>query len=234
VLVHIEIEARARPGMDRRLWGYYMQLRLRHDVQVLPILLNLRGGLPGVRLESLKDGFEDPPAALFHYRVWGISGCQAEEYLVRPEPLAWALAALMRPGRWSRAELKIECLRRIAGAKLLAGKEHLLVNWVTTYLKLTGRHAAEFERLQAFASNQEVRAMQMTWADELELKGRKEGQQEGIQNLRRVVLRLLDQRFGSVPVKIQKKVEKISSMDRLTELAEKVLMVQSIDEMGLK
>ncbi len=32
----------------------------------------------------------------------------------------------------------------------------------------------------------------------------------------------------------KKKVEKISSMDRLTELAEKVFAVQSIEEMGLK
>ena len=245
VLVHTEIEARARPGMDQRLWGYYMQLRLRHGVPVLPILVNLRGGLPGVRLEVLEDEFDDPATALFRYRVWGISGCSAEEYLAQPEPLAWALAALMRPGRWSRAELKIECLRRIAGAKLPTGKTHMLVNWVETYLKLTGRDAVELEKLQALALNQEVRAMQMTWADKLEqkgflkgrLKGRQEGRQEveqAIQSLRRVVLRLLDQRFGSVPPKVQKKVEKISSMDRLTELAEKVFAVQSLDEMGLK
>ena len=107
---------------------------------------------------------------------------------------------------------------------------------------MTGRDAAEFEKLQTLALNQEIRAMQMTWADKLEqkgfVKGRQEGrqevQQEAVQSLRRVVLRLLDQRFGSVPAKVQKKVEKISSMDRLTELAEKVLVVQSIDEMGLK
>ena len=83
--------------------------------------------------------------------------------------------------------------------------------------------------------------MQMTWSEKFEhkgrLKGRREGRrealEEGVRNLRRVVLRLLDQRFGRVPVSIRRKVEKIDSMDQLAELAEKVLAVQSLDEMGL-
>ena len=31
LLVHVEVEARARSGMPRRLWHYFMQIRLRHD-----------------------------------------------------------------------------------------------------------------------------------------------------------------------------------------------------------
>jgi hypothetical protein len=40
LLVHVEIESRAGAGMDQRLWRYYMQIRLRHDLLVLPILVN--------------------------------------------------------------------------------------------------------------------------------------------------------------------------------------------------
>ena len=79
--------------------------------------------------------------------------------------------------------------------------------------------------------------MQMTWSESLKYKGRLEGRQEAmaevVRNLRRVVLRLLDQRFGPVPAGVKRKVEKTDSMDRLTELAEKVRAVQSLDEMGL-
>src|SRR5687768_5841972 len=42
LLIHVEIEARARGGMDQRLWRYYMQVRLHHELLVLPILVNLR------------------------------------------------------------------------------------------------------------------------------------------------------------------------------------------------
>ena len=90
--------------------------------------------------------------------------------------------------------------------------------------------------------------MQMTWSEKLEAKGRKEGLKEGlkegreegrqvraeaVRSLREVVLELLGQRFGAVPAKVKRKIEKIDSMDRLSEMAKKVLVVQSLDEMGL-
>jgi len=195
--------------------------------------MNLRGGRPGLRLEQLEEGFEDAATASFRYRVLCLSGCRAEEYLARPEPLAWAFAAVMRPDRWSRAELKIECLRRIAEAHLPALHEHLLANWVETYLQLAGRDAADFEKLRALATNREIKSMQMTWAEKMEKEYTEKGRREGVRSLREVVLELLGQRFGEVPVKVKRKVQKIDSMDRLTEMAKKVLVVQSLDEMGL-
>ena len=75
--------------------------------------------------------------------------------------------------------------------------------------------------------------MQMTWSEKMEAKGRNEGRAEGVRSMREVVLELLGQRFGAVPTKVKRKVEKIDSMDRLTEMAKKVLVVQSLDEMGL-
>jgi hypothetical protein len=91
LLIHVEIEARARGGIDQRLWGYYMQVRQRHKLLVIPILVNLRGGRPGVKLEILEEGFEPLATGMFRYRVLGLSGCRAAEWLLRPEPLAWAL-----------------------------------------------------------------------------------------------------------------------------------------------
>jgi hypothetical protein len=226
VLVHVEIEAEARSGMADRIWQYYMQLRLRHGLLVVPILVNLKGGRPGVHREVLDEGFEEPETARFRYRVLGLSGCRAEEYLALPEPLAWALAALMRPGRWSRAQQKIECLRRIAAADLPANHRWLLGNWVETYLQLGDRELAEYERLRELAVNREVKAMEMTWAERMELKGR-------VEALHHVLLRLLGRRFGAVPEAVRQKVEAIDSTESLGKLAEKVLEVESIDDMGL-
>ena len=218
-----------------------MQLRLRRGLPVVPILVNLRGGNPGRGREELSEGFGEPPTARFSYRTLSLSGCLAEEYLARQEPLAWALAALMRPGRWSRAEQKIECLRRIAAADLPSNHRFLLGNWVETYLQLDDRDLAEYESLRGLVVNTEVRAMEMTWADMKELEGvRKgvaqglaQGLAQGVEALHQVVLRLLNQRFGTVPDSVRQKVEAIDSMDSLSDLATKILEVKSIDDMGL-
>src|SRR6187551_224473 len=49
LLVHVEIETEFSSSMSHRLWSYYMHLRLLHGLPVLPILVNLRGGRPGLR-----------------------------------------------------------------------------------------------------------------------------------------------------------------------------------------
>ena len=131
VLVHVEIEARTRAGMDLRMWGYYMQARLRHCLPVVPIVLILQGGPAGVHRQVRKESSTLYTAG-FRYHAFGLSRCQSEDYLSRPKPLAWALAALMRPGRRTRAELKMACLRRIATADLTDNQSLLLVNFVET------------------------------------------------------------------------------------------------------
>ena len=132
VLVHVEIEAKARAGMDLRMWGYHMQICLRHCLPVVPVVLILRGGPAGVRREMRTESFAGFQTNVFRYHAVGLSRCQAEDYVARPEPLAWALAALMRPGHRSKAELKMACLRRIAAADLTGVQRFLLVNFVET------------------------------------------------------------------------------------------------------
>jgi hypothetical protein len=179
------------------------------------------------------EGFEEPETVRFRYRAFGLSGCSAEEYLAFSQSLAWGLAALMRPGKWSRAEQKIECLRRIAAVDLSATSRWLLGNWVETYLQLDRRETAEYERLRELAANREVRVMEMTWAERMEVEYTRKGIQQGIAALREIVLRQLGQRFGAVPDAVKRKVEAIDEMEPLADLAKKVLDVSSLDDMGL-
>ena len=241
LLVHVEIETDFRVNMDHRLWQYYMQLRLRHTLPVLPILVNLRGGRAGVFRGTLRDGFYEKTTAVFHYRVFGVSGCRAQDWLARPEPIAWAFAALMRPGSWSRAELKLECLRRIATSDVVGLRKQVLVDWVETYVQLTGRDAIELQRLLALDGNEEIKAMELTWLGQAEARGMEKGIEKGAETatrqavgrMRRVVLRLMTQRFGAVSTKMRRKVEAIDSLEPLADLAEKVLVVDSAGELGL-
>ena len=253
-LVHVEIEARYRPEIDRRLAGYYMQIRLRHDRPVLPIAVCLRGGPPGVSLRSVVEAELGAEIDRFRYYLLGLEGSRAEDFLIRDEPLAWALAALMRPESLSRAEHKLACLRRIAVAPLDDLHRFLLVNCVETYLQLEGRDAEELAALQARGHAEEVRAMggrRLTWAEQFEEKGWYKGVEQGLaqgveqglaqgveqglaQGARQMLLRQLGLRFGPLSEAVKRRVEAISSVERLNQMAEQLLVARSLEEMGLR
>src|SRR5262249_9883711 len=159
-------------------------LHLRHDLPVHTFVLSLKGGPAGVRDLEYREGSLDRELALFRYTAFGLSGAPAEEYLARPEPLAWALAALMRPGSHTRLEQRLACLQRVATARSITEAERfLLFNWVATYLELDGRAGDEYQALLQESEDEEVRAMAMTWAEKMEEKGRQQGMQEGMKTL---------------------------------------------------
>jgi hypothetical protein len=242
LLVHIEIEARARSGIARRLRAYSAQIQARHRFPVMSIVLTLRGGKPGPCIEVVGDGLGGPQLTPFRYVSFGLSGCPAAEYLAKEEPLAWGLAALMDSRPLSRAQHKLACLRRIAAGDLSSRERFLLVNCVETYLQLSPAEAEELAALQPREGDQEAKAMSMTWADRMVEKGRKEGfrlgrqegQHEGRREaLRDVLLLQLGRRFGPLPDGVRQQVETIASMDRLTRLTEQVLVARSLDDMEL-
>ncbi|HBL29527.1 MAG TPA: hypothetical protein DD490_22055 [Acidobacteria bacterium] len=243
VLVHVEIEARAGSGMSQRLWRYFMQIRLRFDLLVLTVLVNLRGGRPGVGLEVLQEGLDATAPVVFPYRVLSLSGCLADDWLSRKEPIAWAFAALMRSKRWSRAELKIECLRRVARSEVAGIEREVLVNWLKTCVKLTAGNAAEYERLLALEENKEIRHMETTWLGKAEARGMKkglaqgkaegkaEGKSEAVGLMKQALLQGLERRFGAVPEKLERRLDAIQSVDRLAELVTRALVAPSLDEL---
>ena len=80
--------------------------------------------------------------------------------------------------------------------------------------------------------------MAMTWSETLEAKGwekgREKGRTEGMQGgARQLLLHQLSKRFGPLPDNVRRRVETITSLDRLTELAERVLSARSLEDMGL-
>jgi hypothetical protein len=243
-LVHVEVEARYRAEIDRRVAGYYMQIRLRHDRPVLPIVLSLRGGPPGITVRTVVEADRGMEIDRFRYYLFSLQGSRAEDYLACDQPLAWALAALMRPESLSRAEHKMACLQRIASSRVRGLRRFLLVNCVETYLQLEGRDAEELRALQA--RSEEVRAMggrRLTWAEQFEEKGWHKGVEKGIEvgvemgmekGARQTLLRLLAFRFGPLPDEVKERVEAIHSVERLNELADQILVARSLEEMGLQ
>jgi hypothetical protein len=242
LLIHVEVEARARRGMGRRLWRYRNQIQAAHECQVLSIVLYLHRGKGGVRVLTLEDDLLGPGLGDFRYVAFGLAGSAAAQYLERPEPLAWGLAALMDRGALTRPELKLACLRRIAAADLDDARRLLLIDCVEAYLELNPAEETEYSQMTTVRENREVSVMAMTWSERIAAQGREEGLQigrqqglqAGLQTLREVVLGLIEQRFGPLPDSTRERVEAISSLDRLARLSRRVLTAPSLAALRLR
>ena len=230
VLVHVEVEARARKTMAWRLLDYAIQLWLAHHKPVVPIVVYLRGGKPDVTREKLR---MEIPGDMFHtfsYLAFGLSRSDAREYLARPEPLAWGLAGLMRPGGQSVARHKLACLTPITKADLTDRQRVLLVNCIETYVDLNDAAQREYEALLAEEGNEEVATMEMTWADRIAHDARVQGWEEGRRDL---LLEQLERRFGPLPARTVERVRALSSADELSRLAARVLDAPTLEDLGL-
>ena len=119
------------------------------------------------------------------------------------------------------------------------------------------QEAAEYEALRSLDSREEDHALKiakMTWEDRIRAdalrdgmeqgleqgmeQGRVRGMEEGLergreQGARRILLRLLGLRFGPLPKKTRLKVEAIDSLETLSQLADRVLVARSLDDLGL-
>ncbi len=248
-LIHVEIERRFQSDFGGRLWRYSAQLHLRRPQPVLSLVLFLRGGPAGAVWAGHTERFRGHPVHRFSYLGFGLSRLPAESLASRSEPLAWALAALARPGPAGRAKLKLDLLQKIAKAPLGEVRRFLLANCVETYLQLSTRDRQEYLSLRRALDSPEVKAMEMTWADRMAAKYREQyreqylaqgietglrtGIQTGLERLRRTVLRLLGQRFGEVPPAVRQEVEGITSLDELGEIADRILEVPSLGALGL-
>src|SRR6185295_8445187 len=147
LLVHVEIERTARKAIGQRLWRYSLHLRVRHPEPLVSIVVFLRGGPPGSAWGAHVEETAGEEVVRFRYLSFVLSKLPAETLLARPEPLAWALAALARPSPLGRAQLKLEALRKIAGVQIRESERLLLINCVETYLTLNGREAEEYASL---------------------------------------------------------------------------------------
>jgi hypothetical protein len=237
ILVHVEVEGRYRSSMARRLWRYYLQLQLRHQLPVLPVVIFLRGGPAGLSAGEHREEVLGIEVARFRYVSMGLARAEAAEWLERKEALAAALASLMGSSSLSRAEQKILCLRKVCTAQIDEARRFLLVNTVETYLELEGEQLQYYESLLDREAP-EMRASEMTWAEKKQAEGMAKGREMGLLQGRHrasleIVSRLLEQRFGPLRPQILRRLEGIEDPDVLSDLAPKILEAKSLEELGL-
>ena len=131
VVVRIEPEPLPLEEVSARIGRSLKGLRLCYGDPVLASVVFLRGGRSGVRLESgILAKCEGVEVARIYFTTFGLSESRAECFLERPEPLGWALAALMRPTLRTLEDHRRACLERIESADLAGELQELLRGWI--------------------------------------------------------------------------------------------------------
>lgn len=259
-ILHVEIERAYRVATRERLIDYNRMLALRRGAVVHTAVLYLHGGPAGLHRAVYPEGTHGQVSAYFCYNLLGVERAPAEEYLARSEPLAWALAALMTPTVLrGRAELAVECMRRVAVAGLDEARQFLLLDCIASHgVESSPDVAREHRRLLRERRNSEVREMFMTYSEKMKLKLEKELRgsiedevrarlepvlrreirdelnlaKEPRESVRDLVLRQIAQRFGDLPDALRRRVEAMGSGE-LFDLGERLVRAHSVDELAL-
>ena len=136
IMVQVEPEALTPAELSRRIGRYFSDREIHYCQPVLLSVLYLRGGRPGVNLETAPVcRILDTDILRIYFSAFGVAGSRAEYFLERPEPIAWALSALMEPIRLSRARHRELCLQRIAASGLARERRALLTRFVEAFLQ---------------------------------------------------------------------------------------------------
>lgn len=238
VLVHVEVESRSRRGFAARMHEYYMALRLRHRCPVFPIELVLTRAGGGLDRPIHREEVLGEEVSVFRYWRVGLPKLEGSEYVGTGNSLAPALAALMRPGTPTRAEWKTRCLQELARVRVDEARRRLLVDCVETYLALSTREEAEFERLLGRESNKELRHMRKSWMEQIEERGEQRGEARGkalgeLRAKRETLVTLMRAKFGALPARVAKKVSVIENRRRLDTLLRRILTARTLADMGL-
>lgn len=240
VNLHAEVENQYRKLRVPRLLDYNRLLALRNSRPTHTFVVYVHGGPAGTERRLYCEESLRRTTVLFEYDSLGCSRASAEAFLGRQEPLAWAFAALMRPGRLgSRARLRVACLRRIIDAKHLSESQRFkLFNFVASYIESDQGQGLSEEYDELFRRDEEVKETMISWADKMIAKGRKLGRDEerrlSVSAMRDLVIDLVKERFGSVSPKVEQWVSRIDSLQELRRLAKRIVAVASQDELLLR
>jgi hypothetical protein len=222
-LVHVELESRESTGpLKPRMFDYYVQLRRDLGLPVLPIGLFLRVGLDGLGWDAYEEQFWEHRLLRFEYAYVGLPALDGEQYATGEHLLGAALSSLMRVPAERRAELYAEALRRIARSGENDYRRYLLAECLEAYAELDEVQKGRLQALLRTEQYQEVQPLMITTYE----RGIIQGQ-------RTSTLRLLEAKFGALPVEVKQRVEALAP-DDLRRLQLDLLQPKSLKELGLE
>lgn len=233
-LVHIEIESADRTTRIKpRLPAYYIHLRERSGLPVLPIVIYLKVGLDGIGVDVVEETFWEFEILKFRYLYVALPGLDAVQYLEGDNWLGVALSALMRIEKERMVWLGTEALKRLSLAPLNQQKRYLLAKCVDEYLPLDAEGREAFERAVSKHELEGVRVMTKGFYEQGRELGIEQGRLEGSYVGQLKLLKaILEQKFGMLPVPFVDRLNAIPG-EKLVKIGMKALTASELDELVL-
>jgi Putative transposase, YhgA-like len=239
VYLLLEFQSTPEPFMAVRLLSYLAlllgeliragQLTLEEGLPaVLPLVL-YNGKRPWTAPLGLRSLFKAVPPGLERH-LPQLDYLLVDEGRLRPEEVDLpgnSVATLFRLETCPPGEVP-DLTRRLAAA-LPRGQEPELRRAILAWLVRLVQHQAPGITMNAIAELEEVPMLEETlieWQEQV----REEGHLAG---MRRMLLRLLEQRFGRLPERVRHYVEALSSAEDLERLEDRALEAETLFELGL-
>jgi hypothetical protein len=222
VLVHVEVQSEPESDFGKRMFEYYTLLWLHYDAPIVPVVLYLKGGDPkGVHIVEYRHALFGREWVRFRFASVALARLSAREYL-KANPLGAALGALMsRPKGSENLELRARMLKRVVESGLDPGRQLLLVTVIETYFRLSDEERTRFRRLVSRKEYGNVQDVELTWADELRLEGKREA-----------LKRLLAAKFGPLSAMVEAQVDRVSA-ETLDQYLDRVITAAALEDLGL-
>lgn len=221
-LIHIESQAARRPRFNRRMFFYTAWLDKTFDLPVYPIALLTYDSPCNPEPDSYQIDSPDRRVLDFRFRTIQLNRLPWRDYLRHHNPLATTLMAKMDIPPEEQPQVKIEMLRLFSTMKLNHEKMTLIGHFIESYLKLTPEQDRQVQKaIEGFAPKKRKVVMEhmSIWKRAGYEEGVQQGEQRGTAN---TVLHLLNLRIGSVGLKTQNQIKKLSQ-PKLWALSEALL-----------
>jgi hypothetical protein len=128
----------------------------------------------------------------------------------------------MKPSRIGSVVQKWDAIRRILTSQLDESRKILLTNIVENYLPLSDAEAEQYQHLVEQDNTEEVEEMISVYEERGIVKGEQ-----------RMLLSLLQTKFGSVPESVELRIRKMDSIE-LEALSKQILTATTLKELGLE
>lgn len=206
-LIHVEVQSQTQADFAKRMFHYFARLHQMYDAPVYPIALLAFDARTRDEPEEFTVTFPDRDVLRFEFQKVYLRKLNWREFLDRKNPVAAALMAKMGYAEKERARVKVECLRLLATLRLDPDKTRLIGRFIEAYLTLDETEMHEYNEIMEaipMAEKQGVTEI-LTYWEKLGLeKGRQQGLEQGltegqIKGMQRMVLALIESRFGPMP-----------------------------------
>ena len=232
-IIHFEHQAAFHKNFDRRIFNYFSMLHRDYGLPVYPIVLFSHHSPKEDGDRSYIIEFPDWEVLRFNYRTIRLNHLSWRDYEHQPNPVASALMAKMKIRKQDRPDVKLACLRLMAGLNLNPAQLQLLSGFVDTYLKLEPleeQHLQEqLDRIE-LREKEDVMTIVTSWMQQGIEQGREQGIEQGRERTIATIARQLKRRIGLLNTEFEQRLSQLS-FDELDLIAEALFDFETLADL---